>query len=119
MNSYKHNITTDSLRSVSLKISRQNIISQVTYTSNDKSSNISKNNKEKRPIIINKYKIFFVIGAKINSNLMKILISLCYNMYIRTKNILKFTQNVFMIKFFIILIILKHIKVGKIKKCFL
>ena len=63
MKSYKHNITTASLRSASLKKSRRNIISQVTHTSKDKPSYVFNNNNKKRPIGNNKYKLIFCYGC--------------------------------------------------------
>ena len=63
MKSYKHNITTASLCSASSKISRRNIISQVTHTSKDKSSNVLNNNSKKKPIGNNNYKPIFCHGC--------------------------------------------------------
>ena len=63
MKSYKCNITTASLCSASSKRSRRNIISQVTHTSKDKSSNIFNNNKQKKTIGNNKYKPIICHGC--------------------------------------------------------
>ena len=63
MKSYKHNITTASLCSTSSKRSRRNIISQVTHSSKEKSSNVFKNNKKKNTIGNYKYKPIFCHGC--------------------------------------------------------
>ena len=110
MKSYKRNITT-----ASSKRSRRNIIPQVTHKSKDKSSNVFNNNKQKNTIGNNKYKSILCHGCNNELKFYKN-ISLFMNKHVhKTKHVAKFTQNVFVIKFFMTTIILNHIKAGKVK----